>query len=283
MTNYPTTRIVVSCFIFGFLPCTNALGQTTLFDNLDNLIADDFWIDALGPDRRWAQQFLMGDHTTVDSVTLQLQRTGDAPTGSVGVELWQDDGNNHPLPVGDASAKIADIGTVADVTVLPIGSFADVTFDNLNLNIEPNNPYWIVLNYSGLSGLGEPGNSVGWGVAVDDDNIPAEIVPPGYDAFAGTNGAAFANLYRDANPDWIDAPTAFGGGANAVFFTMAVEALPLPPGIVNNPGLDGKLPPGLRNGLPATSRHAVPEPSSVALSLLGFSICVLVRHGLSVK
>lgn len=48
----------------------------------------------------------------------------------------------------------------------------------------------------------------------------------------------------------------------------------LPPGIVDNPGLNnpgllGQLPPGLHDGLPSHSQHAVPEPVSVVLLLMG--------------
>ena len=57
----------------------------------------------------------------------------------------------------------------------------------------------------------------------------------------------------------------------------------LPPGMIDNPGidnpgLDGKLPPGLRDGLPRKSHHAVPEPTSTALMLLGCSICLFMRR-----
>lgn len=57
----------------------------------------------------------------------------------------------------------------------------------------------------------------------------------------------------------------------------------LPPGIADNPGLDnpglrGKLPPGLRDGLPSRSHHSVPEPASAALLLLACSISFLVRR-----
>lgn len=53
----------------------------------------------------------------------------------------------------------------------------------------------------------------------------------------------------------------------------------LPPGIVDNPGLDGRIPPGLRDGLPPQSHHhAVPEPTSAALALLGCSICLWLRR-----
>lgn len=53
----------------------------------------------------------------------------------------------------------------------------------------------------------------------------------------------------------------------------------LPPGIVDNPGLDGRIPPGLSNGLPPESHHhAVPEPTSAALLLLGCGIGFWVRR-----
>jgi hypothetical protein len=53
----------------------------------------------------------------------------------------------------------------------------------------------------------------------------------------------------------------------------------LPPGIVDNPGLDGRIPPGLRDGLPPQSHHhAVPEPTSAALALLGCCISLLLRR-----
>ena len=41
----------------------------------------------------------------------RISRILSAPTGSVAVELWRGNGSNNPLSVGDANAKIADIGT----------------------------------------------------------------------------------------------------------------------------------------------------------------------------
>ena len=61
----------------------------------------------------------------------------------------------------------------------------------------------------------------------------------------------------------------------------------LPPGMIGNPGidnsgLDGQLPSGLRDGLPLTSRHhAVPEPASATLILLGCSICLFTKRHLA--
>ena len=52
----------------------------------------------------------------------------------------------------------------------------------------------------------------------------------------------------------------------------------LPPGAINNPGLDGELPPGLRRGLPLQSHHAVPETTTGLSLLLGCSLWVLARR-----
>jgi hypothetical protein len=72
----------------------------------------------------------------------------------------------------------------------------------------------------------------------------------------------------------------WGDGAEDVTATFRSFkiATGLPPGILDNPGLDGFIPPGLRNGLPASSHHAVPEPTSAVLSLLGCSFLCFVRR-----
>ena len=75
----------------------------------------------------------------------------------------------------------------------------------------------------------------------------------------------------------VDQVSATSGQVNATFDDFSFRAASLPPGIVGNPGLDGRIPPGLKGGLPATS-HAVPEPTSAALSLLGCCILCLARH-----
>jgi hypothetical protein len=51
----------------------------------------------------------------------------------------------------------------------------------------------------------------------------------------------------------------------------------LPPGIVDNPGLDGRIPPGLKDGLPPRGPRPAPEPASIAIALSGLSVWVLVR------
>ena len=151
----------------------------------------------------------MGDNTILDNVTLQLRRNGNgSAVGSVGVELWQDDGSNRPLAVGSPTAKIADIGTVENVTDLNHSKgFSDVAFTGLNLELEQNTPYWVVLNYAELEIV--DGDSVSWGNVLNEEN---------------TNGAASAKIYRDGSPGWADAATALG--VNAMFFSMAVLAVP---------------------------------------------------------
>jgi len=66
---------------------------------------------------------------------------GAGAEGRLGVELWRDNGRSQPLRVGDADAKIADIGILDDVTQLPLdGAFEEVRFDNLGLEVEPDTP-----------------------------------------------------------------------------------------------------------------------------------------------
>ena len=197
--------------------------QVTLYDNLDNIPFDVYWLSPLGSDRRYAQQFLAGDNKIIESVTLKLQRTGSGPTGTLGVDLWRDNGSDEPLPVGDANAVITRIGTI-DVTQLPEKTFADIEFNGLGLHVEPNTPYWVVTDYSGVRGISGASRSIGWGVAGDEVPPGEPPLPRGYDATLGTHGAAFAHLYSNGAPFWEDATSFF---PPAVFYlSMAVEAIP---------------------------------------------------------
>ena len=205
------------------LVTAHANAQLTLYDNLDNVPFDRYWYSPLGPDRLFAQQFLVGDIAVVDSVTVKIQRTGSGPTGIVGLELWRDNGSDEPLPVGDPNSIVAEIGTIDDVTQLPEKTFTDVEFGDLGLQVEPNTPYWVVMDFSAVSGISGEHQSIGWGLAVDKVP-PGEPLPPlGYDPTLGTNGAAFTHFYRNADPFWQvannDIPPEY------FYVSMAVEAV----------------------------------------------------------
>lgn len=215
-----TLRLLAAVAAIALVPLANANAQVVLYDNLDNVRFDDDWTSASGSDRRFAQQFLVADDTVVDSVSLRLQRTGSGPTGSLAVELWHDNGLNKPQPVGSPDSKFADIGTISDVTQLPAGTFANVEFDELSLELDANTPYWVVVEYAGVNGIGGGGQSIGWGVAGAPHPNSSTPNPPEYVPSAGTHAAAFGHLYRDADPSWVDATNAFG--IDAFYFSMGV-------------------------------------------------------------
>ena len=74
--------------------------------------------------------------------------------------------------------------------------------------------------------------------------------------------------FRD--PNFLSEDWETNGTFDDISFTQG-----FPPGIVDNPGLGGLLPPGLANGLPSQSTHAIPEPSGLHVLLCG--ICLLTQ------
>ena len=166
-----------------------AFGQAVLYDNLDNVRAAGHVHTALGSDRHYAQQFLLKDSTNVDQVSILLQRPQAGVTGSLRIELWRDNGSGKPVPVDDSTGKVAELGTILDVTQVPVGEFGQFTFDNLVLGLEPNTPYWIVTDFEEVKGISGGQQSLGWAEVFDDPIF--EPTPPGYDATAGANGAGY--------------------------------------------------------------------------------------------
>ena len=120
--------------------------QVILYDNLDNVRSDGHWHTANGPDRRYAQQIVTGATTNIDQVTIKLQRPEASATGSLRFELWRDNGQGKPVQIDDPTGKIVDLGTILDVTEIPIETFGEFTFDNLVVGLEPNHEvdpnYW---------------------------------------------------------------------------------------------------------------------------------------------
>ena len=150
-----TTCLLIFC-------SASAASADWLYDNLDNFRYNNDWHTPLGSDRKAAQQFSTRGNATIDQVTVMLTRPRSGATGSITFELWHDDGSNRPMPVGDPTAKIVDIGTVADVTQIPLGTEGPFTFDDLGIVVEPNSRYWVVLDNSNLRGIGGDGQqSVG--------------------------------------------------------------------------------------------------------------------------
>ncbi len=210
---------VFSSLFSPFNRLSNA--QAVLYDNLDNVRSDNDWQTAGGADRRYAQQFVLGDYANIDQLSILLQRPEAGVTGSLRFELWRDNGSGKPIPIDEPNGKIADIGKILDVTEVPIGRFGEFSFDNLILGLEPNQPYWIVSDFAEVKGISSGSRSLGFAVAFSGD--PDVPEPLGYDAAAGTNGAANLHAYRNQDPFWADLNSVFG--LKNFYTAMKVEAM----------------------------------------------------------
>lgn len=205
--------------IFSICMFSSSTGAIALYDNLDQLLLEGIegdYINVLDNDRLHAQQFLLSSRSHINRVSVRLARQGDV-TGSVAFELWDDAGVNTP------GAKVADLGAVPDVTVLSENSSL-LTFETFVDGLIPNDPYWVVLNYSGLAEPLTFTESVGWMISV----APHRVFTPeadGYEVDLGTNGAAFLHGFRDTGP-WVDLKEAFG--LDGLYTIMSVESLPTP-------------------------------------------------------
>ena len=172
--------------------CADLAAQEMLSDNLgilDPWLPNTWgWVDAGASHNRYAQQFLIDGHTSIDQVTLELIQTGPNARGSVSCELWNDTGNNHP------DAKVADLGETPEVTQMS-GIRTNYTFDRLITGLQPDDKYWVVLNYSGMI---SPSffNSVGWAVIFAPPPPPPPTPCPGLDESHGTNGAACGHVIK---------------------------------------------------------------------------------------
>ena len=195
-----------------------------LYDNLDNVrpYHEDSWLTPLGPDVKYAQQFFLGNQTSIDQVTVLLTRPQAGASGNVRFELWRDNGNGQPIPVDDPTGKIADLGTVLEIEkTVSVGEFSAFTLDNLVLGLEPNQPYWIVTDNSDVRRISSGERSVG--IATPYGGDPRFPDPPGYDSAAGTNGAGPLRGYRNQNPYWNNLRDFFG--LSHFYQAMRVEAM----------------------------------------------------------
>ena len=266
--------------------CSSHLLAEEAYNNLDATTINSWWgagplsdpsPDA-GPDRT-SQQFDLGGNNTVTEVALQVVRFG-TPTGSVTFEIWEDDGFGYPGQHVGTLGSIEDISTFEPGVqefgeLLALPNEATISFDTVVSGLNPQIPHHVVIDYSAASGVRSDGFN--WAVAGGEDGsgpetlavateFPALTLPLEEGGFGAT-----PDLFSPGG-DWIrqsDIPVFefFGAPPDVRFanFKMSVEAISLPPGIMGNPGLNGRIPPGLKNGLP----RAVPEPSSWILLSLG--------------
>jgi hypothetical protein len=135
------------------------------------------------PEQLLAQQFVMDENTTLGMVELELFRKGSV-AGSLAIELW-----NHDEATKDPGEKVADIGTIADASIIPTDDTV-FTFDQPITDLSANAPYWIVINPAGITSTLDADNTIAWTVSISTNT-------------AGSNGRINAHVRSDDdNTTW---------------------------------------------------------------------------------
>ncbi len=203
MTNIQTKVTAIAATLFSVVVFQNAsVHAATLFNNLD-LGEPDNTLQATESDRPLAQQFKLGDHNAITSLTSRIRRDG-FPVGGVSFELWDDSGSDTP------GNFIGEIVSIPDAQTIPIPG-SDITFDSVISGLTPNEEYWVVLNYSDLTFV-EFGNSIVWATYQSDE---------------GTNGAAKATGSRDGGASWLVVSEVLDNPSWS-YFGMSVEGATIP-------------------------------------------------------
>ncbi len=182
--------------------------SASVYNNL-NLSFDAGFVPG-NSNTRLAQQFILDNTNGVDQVILDLFGGQDEdndfgkPTGTVSVEIWEDDIN---LPV----SRIGTVG-ILDLENNPIvntGSQLEI-FEEPVLGLINDQPYWVVLNFENANI--DPNNSIGWNSV---------------SAAAGTNGAAKALASPNSGETWsILSEVLDTEGSN--YFQMSVNSTSVP-------------------------------------------------------
>ena len=181
------TPSTLALFVYLVAPQISS-AQTALYDNLDFALPPSG--ESIGPrfvdnSELTAQQFWTTHAHRVSSVGVHVQRVG-SPTGEVSVEIWNDNGGDtpgsHVETIG--SFDVASISTASEV----------VHFPDLNLDLLPESPYYVVLNNSGTS-INSAQDSYRTGMLGLNEDDQAH----------GTNGAAFVagSAPTEFEGEWI--------------------------------------------------------------------------------
>ena len=152
-----------------FVFAQNAIGQISLYDNMELPRAGVIGPRLESKQRDLAQQFVMGDSDNVSSISLFLNRRG-SPRGEVGVEIWENGGSGVP------SSLVTSVGTIdlQDLSSSP----EEVTLETLVTGLSPNARYHVVLNNENTT-ISSIQNSYRMGLLGQSNNEQSE----------GTNGA----------------------------------------------------------------------------------------------
>ena len=198
-------KISHACYILSLLPlaiCSDVLAET-VFDNLNEPLADfgGFYNDT--DQIKSGQPFVLGDNHRVNAATLKLTRTGDAD-GAISVQVWDD---NAGLPG-------ASLGTLGTVTAMDIAAEpTDYTFSSPISGLTPNEPHYIVLSTAGTN----------WN---NDKNVVWETTT----SDVGRNGAERQVFISVSTMQWhpFDADFPEGGPSFPVYFSTSINTVPEP-------------------------------------------------------
>ena len=102
-----------------------------------------------------AQPFLLGNHDTLNSVTLGIGGKGN-PNGDIHVEIWDDSGSGMP---GEFRGTMGAITPILDMSLNRESE--SIVFDSPVSGLEPNEPYYIVVSTDGTNWNNS--NDVRWG------------------------------------------------------------------------------------------------------------------------
>lgn len=158
-----------------------------------------------GEDARIAQPFLSNGATKVSSVSIGLQRLG-LPSGTVRVEIWDDDGSGVP------GALVGTVGTLGAMSLSTEAEF--VVFDDPVFGLAMDSSYFVVLDASEVV-IPDLDNTFRFADATSD---------------FGTNGAG--KLLAEVGTEWLVLDDLLGpgpGGRRANFLQMSVASVPQPP------------------------------------------------------
>jgi len=154
-----------------------------------------------GAETRRAQQYVIPNkqNLAIRRVSIWLRRVG-SPTGTLYVELWDDDGD---LP----NSKIADIGSRDVSTISTSGDSYSFT-PSQTITLDPDTKYWVVVRYEGGDSsnyikVRKVGDVKSWYSAYYDSSWHREVWDYDFDLYL-----KFVNLTLQINLDFIYSGTA---------------------------------------------------------------------------
>jgi len=178
----PRTFLSALCIFFCYLANGNVIAQVTLNDNLHldpGPAGSPFGPQFDTRKESLAQQFFTGRADNLSSVTLSIQRKG-SPTGTIDVQIWDDNGSGVP------GNMIDTIGLI-DLALLSAAP-DDLTLHGTISDLDSNSSYFVVLDNRDTTINGR--NSYRFGLIDTDPE--------------GTNGAGKVLITRLVSPDWLE-------------------------------------------------------------------------------